>query len=159
MLAPSIHPGKLSKTHWSATEAENVSLIADFVQRLMNDHDFDYVSERFSNSSYVQHNRNIPDGMPALIRFVSDFAQKYPEYSYDVKHVYADGDFVIFHSQATINAKDRGNDHKGLNIIDTWRIKDGQIVEHWDALQPMDIPMRLFTLFNGGKVRNENGVY
>ena len=83
----------------------------------------------------------------------------YPEYSYDVKHIYADGDHVVFHSHATLKKEDRGNDRKGMNIIDTWRIEDGRIVEHWDAIQPLDRGMRLFVLLNGGNIRNSNGVF
>lgn len=149
----------LKKDSWSPQEADNAELMLDFVQHLMNDHDFAYVKEKFGNQSYVQHNRGIPDGMDAIIEFVANFAKSYPEYCYDVKHIYADGDFVIFHSHATIKAAHRGNDGKGFNIIDTWRIKNGEIVEHWDAIQAMDTSMRLFVLFNGGKVRNGNGVY
>ena len=149
----------LKKNSWSDQEIKNVKLIIDFVQHLMNNHDFDYVSEKFTNQVYLQHNRGIPDGMNGLIKFVKDFAKRYSEYTYDVKHIYADGDFVIFHSHATIKAQHRGNDQKGLNIIDTWRIENGQIAEHWDALQPMDGFMRFFNWMNGGKTRNLNGVY
>jgi predicted SnoaL-like aldol condensation-catalyzing enzyme len=149
----------LKKDSWSNQEEKNVRLLIDFVQHLMNNHNFDYVKKNFSNNVYLQHNRSIPDGMDALVEYVKDFAKKYPDYTYDVRHIYADGDFVIFHSQATIKAKHRGNDKKGLNIIDTWRIVDGKIVEHWDALQPMDGSMRLFTWLTGGKIKNNNGVY
>ena len=149
----------LKKDSWSEQEQNNVKLIIDFVQNLMNNHNFDYVTETFSNQVYKQHNRSIPDGLPALIEYVKNFAKSNPDYTYDVKHVYADGDYVIFHSHATINAKHRGNEHKGLNIIDTWRIQDGQIAEHWDALQPMDGFMRTYNLLTGGKIRNDNGVY
>ena len=117
----------LKKDNWSGKEANNVKLIIDFVQNLMNNHNFDYVTEKFGNQTYVQHNRAIPDGLNALVGYVKDFAKRFPEYTYDVKHIYADGDFVIFHSHATIKAAHRGIDGKGLNIIDTWRIKDGQI--------------------------------
>ena len=149
----------LKKDNWSDQEIENVKLIVDFVQHLMNDHDFDYVSENFGNRTYVQHNRGIPDGMDALIKYVQDFTKRFPEYTYDVKHIYADGDFVVFHSHATIKAKHRGDDKKGLNIIDTWHVKNGEIAEHWDALQPMDGFMRFYNLLTGGKIRNSNGVY
>ena len=150
---------QLKKDSWSEQEVKNVKLIIDFIQHLMNDHDFDYVSEKFGNQAYVQHNRGIQDGMDALINYVKDFAKRFPEYTYDVKHIYADGDFVIFHSHATIKAQHRGNDKKGLNIIDTWCVKDGQILDHWDALQPMDGFMRFYNLLTGGKIRNSNGVY
>ena len=154
-----INYDRLKKDSWSAQESENVKLIIDFVQNLMNNHDFEYVSKTFGNKVYTQHNRSIPDGMDALIQYVQTFAKSNPDYCYDVKHIYADGEFVIFHSQATIKAKHRGNDAKGLNIMDVWQVRDGQIAQHWDALQPMDGFMRFYNLMTGGKVRNNNGVY
>ena len=55
--------------------------------------------------------------------------------------------------------KHRGKDGEGLNIFDTWKIVDGEIVEHWDALQPMSLFMRFYNWLTGGAVRNNNGVY
>ncbi|MEL6867483.1 MAG: nuclear transport factor 2 family protein [Bacteroidota bacterium] len=150
---------QLKKDSWSDKEVKNVKLMIDFIQNLMNKHNFDYAAKKFGNQVYHQHNRAIPDGLEALIKYVKDFAKNYPEYTYDVKHIYADDDFVIFHSHATIKAQHRGNDKKGLNIIDTWKIKDGQIVEHWDALQPIDGFMRFYNWMTGGSIKNTNGVF
>ena len=159
METPQVDLAALSKSHWTSKELKNVELIADFVQKLMNDHDFDYVMARYANSSYVQHNRNIPDGIEGLVGVVRDFAKRFPDYCYDVKQIIADGDHVVFHSHATMKKADRGNDRKGLNITDNWRLRDGEIVEHWDSIQPIDGAMRLFVLLNGGKIRNSNGVF
>lgn len=147
------------KPNWSEKEIANAKRITDFVQNLMNNHDFEYVLHNFNNSAYIQHNRNIPDTMPGLVNFLKEFVSDYPEYSYDVKHIYVDGDFVIFHSHATLTADDRGDDGKGLNIIDTWRLEDGNIVEHWDSIQALDGFMRFYSLMTGGNIRNENGVF
>ena len=149
----------LKKDSWSETETANARLITDFIQNLMNNHDLDYVKEHFMNSKYKQHNRNLPEGMAGLIKYIEGFVKRYPEYTYDVKHIFADGDYVIFHSHSTLKKKDRGNDKKGLNIIDYWRIEDGQIVEHWDAIQPIDGFMRFFIWLTGGNIRNSNGVF
>lgn len=149
----------LKKSHWTPEETANVKLIADFVQNLMNDHDFEYVLNKYDNSSYIQHNRNIPDGVKGLVGLLSNFTKRFPDYCYDVKRIIADGDHVVFHSHATMKKGDRGNDRKGLNIIDDWRIRNGEIVEHWDSLQPLDGFMRLYALMTGGKIRNENGVF
>ena len=149
----------LKKDSWSDQETQNAQLVLDFIQHLMNDHDFEYVLQKFGDDAYVQHNRNIPDGIKALVAYVQKFAQSNPDYTYDVKHIYADGDFVIFHSHATIKAQHRGDDTKGLNIMDTWHIQNGQITDHWDAVQPMDGFMRFYNFMTGGKVRNANGVY
>ena len=149
----------LKKDHWSEAELGNARLLADFVQALMNDHNFDDVLTTFGNDSYLQHNRNIPEGMEALVAFVADFVKRFPDYGYDVKRILVDDDHVTFHSHVTIKKEHRGNDSKGLNIIDTWRVENGQIVEHWDAIQSLDGFMRFYALLTGGKVRNSNGVF
>jgi len=149
----------LKKENWSNQELENVKLIVDFVQHLMNNHDFDYIMKKYDNAAYIQHNRNIPDGIHGVVGFVKQFAEKFPEFTYDVKHILADGDYVMFHSHATTKKKHRGDDKKGLNIKDTWKIKDGKIVEHWDALQAIDGFMRFYALLTGGTIRNTNGVF
>ncbi|MEM8492024.1 MAG: nuclear transport factor 2 family protein [Pseudomonadota bacterium] len=156
---PVIQFAPLKRASWSAQEHANVELVSSFVQLIMNDHDFDAVYESFNNDAYVQHNRNLPDGIEGLVGFLKEFVADYPEYSYDVKHIYSDGDYVVFHSHATLKKEDRGNQDKGMNIVDTWRVKDGRIVEHWDAIQPLDRLMRVYVLFNGGNIRNDNGVF
>ena len=149
----------LQKTNWSEQEVENAELITDFVQNLMNNHNFSYILEHYNDSSYVQHNRNLPDKVTGLVNFLEEFVEDYPDYAYDVKHIYVDGDYVIFHSHATLDRKDRGNDQKGMNIIDTWRIEDGRIVEHWDSIQALDFSMRVYSLISGGDIANSNGVF
>ncbi|WP_369986258.1 nuclear transport factor 2 family protein [Thalassolituus sp.] len=149
----------LKKDGWSEQELANVTLVTDFVQNLMNNHNFDYVLERYNDDSYVQHNRNLPNKITGLVGFLAEFVQDYPDYTYDVKHIYADGDYVIFHSHATLQKDDRGNDQKGMNIIDTWRIEDGKIVEHWDSIQALDTFMRFYSLISGGDIQNSNGVF
>ncbi|MEM0966645.1 MAG: ester cyclase [Verrucomicrobiota bacterium] len=159
MAPPTIDLDQLTKSHWTSLEATNVDLIADFVQKLMNEHAFNQVTELYANSRYTQHNRNIPDGIEGLVGVLKDFTKKFPDYSYDVKRIIADGDHVVFHSHATIKEADRGSDQKGLNITDTWRIEEGEIVEHWDSIQPLDSFMMFYVLLNGGKIRNAHGVF
>ncbi len=149
----------LQKTSWTNQEIRNAEIITDFVQHLMNDHDFDYILKHYNDSAYTQHNRNLPDKVSGLVEFLKEFVEEYPDYTYDVKHVYVDGNYVTFHSHATLNIDDRGNDEKGLNIIDTWRLEDGRIVEHWDSIQALDFSMRVYSLISGGDIANENGVF
>lgn len=149
----------LKKDSWSEQELENAELIVDFVQHIMNHHDFDYIMKKYDNGTYVQHNRNMPDGIEGVVDTVKQLAKRFPDFTYDVKHILADGDYVMFHSHATVNKKHRGNDKKGFNIIDTWKVKDGKIIEHWDAIQPIDGFMRFNALLTGGAIRNPNGVF
>lgn len=159
MQTASIDLQKLKKSHWTPQEMANVETIVGFVKKLMNEHDFDYVLEHYANKFYIQHNRNIPDGVEGLVDVIKSFTKRFPDYSYDVKQIIADGDHVLSHSHVTMKKADRGNDKKGLNITDNWKLKDGLIVEHWDSIQAIDSAMRLYALLTGGKVRNANGVF
>ena len=76
-----------------------------------------------------------------------------------MKHVLVDDDIVTIHSHATLRSSHRGNVRKGFNITDRWRVADGELVEHWDSIQPIDLFGRLYTLTSGGRVRNTNGSY
>ncbi|MEM1057585.1 MAG: nuclear transport factor 2 family protein [Bacteroidota bacterium] len=156
---PQVDLAALRRPHWSEEEQRNVAIVADFVQHLMNEHDFDYVLRTFGTHPYVQHSRGIPDGMDGLVGFVRQFVKRFPDYSYDVKHIFADGDTVTFHSHVTPRKSQRGDDTKGFNIIDTWRLEDGRIADHWDAIQPLDGFMRFYLWVAGGAIRNANGVF
>lgn len=149
----------LGRTNWSTEEAANATLVADFVRLLMIDHDFASVRQRFGSDAYTQHNHGIADGIEGVISTVSDLTKRFPDYTYDVQHVLVDDDIVIFHSHATLRTSHRGNARKGFNITDRWRIADGEIVEHWDSVQPMDLFGRFYALVSGGRVRNDNGTY
>ena len=154
-----INLNDFKKDHWTPQEVDNATMVIDLVQHVMNNHDFAYIQDRFGNHPYVQHNRSIPDGVAGLIEYIQAFCKQYPEFTYDVKHIYVDGDLVTLHSHATIKKKHRGNDKMGLNIMDTWRVENGKLVEHWDAVQPLNGSMRFYTWMTGGKIRNSNGTF
>lgn len=150
---------KHQRKNWSAEEVANAELVANFVQLLMNEHDFDAVRQRFATSTYLQHNHGIADGIEGVIDTVAGLTKRFPDYTYDVKHILVDDDIVIFHSHATLRSTDRANAKRGFNITDRWRIADGEIAEHWDSIQPMDFVARLYSLATGGRTLNTNGTY
>lgn len=149
----------LTQPHWSDTERANARLALEFVQLLMNDHDFDAVGAQFGDGTYTQHNRSMRDGIPGVLAAVQRIVNRFPGYSYDVKSIVASGDRVVVQSHVTMRPSHRGSDRKGFNIFDMWRFEDGRIVEHWDSLEPIDLPMRWYFALTGGRVRNENGVF
>ena len=159
MANPEVNFQALERAEWSDTERSNARTMSEFVQLLMNDHDFAQVRERFSTGTYIQHNRAIPDGIDGLTDYVAGLAKRFPDYSYDVRRIVASGELVVFHSHATLKATHRGNQKKGFIIFDTWKLENGEIVDHWDALQPLDVFARLVTLLGGGRIRNDNGIY
>lgn len=149
----------LKESHWSEQELKNAELITDFVQHLMNNHNFDYILEKYGHSNYIQHNLSMPEGIQGVVTYVQDFVKKFPEFMYDVKYILSSGDMVLFHSHVTTKAKNRGNERKGFIITDRWKVADGEIVEHWDAIQPINTFMRLYAFLAGGKIRNSNRLF
>lgn len=159
MHGPKINMSKLTKLHWSENDLNNAKLAVEFVQRIMNDHDFNGIRELYRGQQYTQHNRNIADGIEGVIEAVSRLVNNAPEFSYDIKHILVDGDHVVLHSHVTLKAKHRGIETEGFNIMDTWRVENGRLVEHWDAVQGISFSMRLYALLTGGKIRNKNSIF
>lgn len=144
------------KPHWSADELENLKVVTGFLQTLRSK-DFDSLLSEYGDHPYVQHNIGMETGVEGVAKEGRKAVKQFPEFSIEAKHVYVDGEFVIIHSHMTAKATHRGNDSKGLNVIDIWKVSDGKIVEHWDSIQPIDFGVRLFSLFTGGTVKNSNG--
>ena len=145
--------------HWTQEEKDNATLVVDFFQHLMNEHDFEYTINKFSGGSYLQHNRAIPNEIEGLVKYVKEFTNRYPDYSFDVKKIIASADHVVLHSHATLKAKHRGNEDKGFVITDTFRLENGRLVEHWDAIQPIDRLSRFLILLIGGRKGNSNPLF
>lgn len=145
--------------HWTETERNNAALIVDFFQNLMNAHDFEYVLKNYDGAPYIQHNRAIPNGIAGLVGYVKNLTKRFPDYGFDVKRITCSGDFVVLHSHATLKAAHRGNEKKGFIITDTFRIDDGHLAEHWDAIQAIDFFTRLLVLATGGAVANTNATF
>ncbi len=156
---PTISFDALKQDHWSPQETENAALVVDFFQRLMNDHDFDHTLRTFGTIEYIQHNRAIPNGIPGLVDYVKSLTKRFPDYGFDVKRIISSGDFVVLHSHATLRAAHRGNEKKGFIITDTFRLENGELREHWDAIQPIDLMTRLLLLLTGGTVANDNPTF
>ncbi len=156
---PKINVKNHLQENWTKQETENVKVVVDFFQHLMNEHNFEYTLQNHAGGSYTQHNRAIPNEITGLVGYVSTLTKRFPEYSFDVKMIFADGDYVILHSHTTMIAKHRGNEKKGFIITDTFRLENGKLVEHWDAIQPIDLFSRFLVLITGGSIGNNNSTF
>jgi predicted SnoaL-like aldol condensation-catalyzing enzyme len=88
--------------------------------------------QRYLGPKYIQHNPQAEDGPEAFIRFVTDFASRFPRSSLDIRRAVAEDDLVVTHSVLKTSPEDRGT-----AAADFFRFEDGKIVEHWDVLQPI----------------------
>jgi predicted SnoaL-like aldol condensation-catalyzing enzyme len=107
----------------------NRQTVVSFYEAGLNKKDFD-AAHPYLGSSYKQHNPNAADGVEGFRGFVAYSKEHTPNSHSEIKHAFADGDFVILHVHKTT-----GPDDRGVAIIDIFRLENGKIVEHWDVTQ------------------------
>jgi NADPH:quinone reductase-like Zn-dependent oxidoreductase/predicted SnoaL-like aldol condensation-catalyzing enzyme len=112
--------------------AYNKKLVTEFVDRLWAKKDLSAIDD-FIDAAYRQHNPNIPDGIDGAKARLGDYFAQFPELSVVPKRVVAQGDLVAVHSHSVTVPGERG-----MAIVDLYRVRDGKLVEHWDAIQ--DVP-------------------
>jgi predicted SnoaL-like aldol condensation-catalyzing enzyme len=86
----------------------------------------------YVGDTYTQHNPDTADGPAAFVQSMTETLRRAPDLRADIKRVLAEGDLVVIHNHITAGAGDCG-----LAGFDLFRLRDGKIVEHWDARQPV----------------------
>ena len=113
----------------TAQEEANLALVLDMFEHVLNPMDSTAV-DRFIAPDYIQHNQAVEPGREALKRFLDMIREQTPEAMHDVKRAFVDGDHVTEHYHVR-----RWPADLGWAVIDIFRIEDGLIAEHWDAMQ------------------------
>jgi predicted SnoaL-like aldol condensation-catalyzing enzyme len=111
-------------------EQANKEIVVEAYQRTFGDLDVDAIDEFFSKD-FKQHNPTIadgPEGVKALVRMLS--SQGVSRQKIEFKHVVAEGDVVILHSRYEMAGAE-------WRFIDIYRVENGQLAEHWDAMMQM----------------------
>ena len=80
---------------------------------------------------YIQHNPNVPTGRKALESFLP--ALKKAGLKHTTYRLIQDGNFIVQHVLYE-NAELFGSPK--VVAFDVWRMQDGKVAEHWDAIQP-----------------------
>jgi predicted SnoaL-like aldol condensation-catalyzing enzyme len=86
----------------------------------------------YGGKTYTQHNPEVPDGRDAFITYFEKVARDYPGKSVQFKRVFADGNYVIVHSEHRFPGWRGGS----WAVMDIFRLdENGKLVEHWDTIQ------------------------
>jgi predicted SnoaL-like aldol condensation-catalyzing enzyme len=78
--------------------------------------------------------------MEGLRKFVTWMTSNHPDARYEIKRVFADGDYVILHCHWHGLSGDYlvGKPNpRGEAVVDIFRLEGGKVLEHWDVIQPI----------------------
>ena len=99
-------------------------------QRIFGDLDITGVDE-YVSEDFIQHNPTIADGREGVKSLIGMLvSQGVPKQKINVKHIILENDTVVLHSRYEMAGKE-------WRFIDIYRIKNGKLAEHWDAMMPM----------------------
>ena len=108
----------------------NKQIVTTAYQRIFGDFDVSAVDE-YMSKNFIQHNPTTPDGPEGVKQLVQMLvSQGVPKQAVEFKHVIADGDIVIVHSRYEMAGKE-------WRFIDIYRVENGKLAEHWDAMMQM----------------------
>src|SRR5271154_2343954 len=77
----------------------NKKTVASFEDAALNRKDFDAAS-KYLGRRYTQHNPTAADGPEGLRGYIAFLKDKFPNSRSEIKHIFADGDYVIVHDHA-----------------------------------------------------------
>ena len=83
-----------------ATQEKNKQIVTDFYTKIIIQRDFE-AGKKYFGDRYIQHNPYAPNGPEALKKFLDGFKGQRPNGRTEIKHIYADGDYVILHVFST----------------------------------------------------------
>ncbi len=135
--------GETKVMDYKKTES-NRMVIQSFVQDVLIQGHFEKLDDYISQEHYVEHNPHIGDDLGELTSTLSKITN---DDSISIKYerchrLLAEGDFVLSVCEGYANL------HPS-SFFDLYRLKDGEIVEHWDTTEA--IPSRSDWKNNNGK--------
>ncbi|MBW4814982.1 nuclear transport factor 2 family protein [Rhodococcus qingshengii] len=111
----------------------NKTVVTDFYELAFNGRQVQQAADRYLGDVYIQHNPTAADGAAGFVSGIGGYVEVTPGLHAEITRVFAEGDLVALQSHTTSAPGDRGQ-----AVFDIFRVDNGKIVEHWDAIQ--DVP-------------------
>lgn len=114
----------------------NKQVVYRIMRDLLDAGHWDKAGELLSDE-YVQHNPNAKSGRDAVVYYFTQVLKVQPrpipeKLSMKIVAVMAEGDLVTVLYPRTVKDAQAPGGTYSTTWFDTWRIKDGKAVEHWD---------------------------
>jgi predicted SnoaL-like aldol condensation-catalyzing enzyme len=120
-------------------QKSNKIIVAEFYKRIVGQRDSSLINQ-YVHEHYIQHSPMGRDGRESLFEMV-EFLKRLPqpaETKSPVKRLIGDGDLVVIQLDITFMGK-------RMVVIDLFRVADGMLAEHWDAVQEITAENDLMT--------------
>lgn len=112
-----------------ALTEQNKTLVRQFVEDILVNGKLDRLASYYDGDRYIQHNPQIADGLSGLSQALQTMAKQGINMKYNKIHkVLGEGDFVLVMSEGEFGGKPTA-------FYDMFRVENGKIAEHWDALE------------------------
>lgn len=110
---------------------DNRAIVTDFARLFYTERDVRRAFDTYVAAGYIQHNPGLADGREAAVAALAPmFADRVKTFT--IKRILIDGDMAVIHVHVRPTPESRG-----ASVFDMYRLKNGKIVEHWDAIQPV----------------------
>ncbi|MED7789590.1 ester cyclase [Francisella sp. 19X1-34] len=97
------------------------------------------------SENYIQNNNTfIPPGRDGFVKFFNKFVKKFKASGCDIINVCGEDDIVYLYATHWVLFLKMKLKWK---VIDIYRVKDGELVEHWDSIEPTTTLSRIIYLF------------
>lgn len=107
------------------------TLIINLFNEFFRDHDMSAV-DRYMHPDYIQHDFDVPPGIDGFKAYFTKVFEMFPKFHVNIIHIIEEGDMVAMHGYGVT---DPGKIE--VLVVDTYRIKDGLLYEHWGTVQPL----------------------
>lgn len=87
---------------------------------------------RLFKEDYIQHNPYVPTGIEPIVGLLPTLKEN--GMNYKTHRIIQDSDYVVLHNSFS-NAQAFGA--QDIITFDIWRMEDGMVAEHWDAVTPL----------------------
>jgi len=110
---------------------ENKSLVTALFREFFNEHDIS-AADRYLHPDYIQHDYDVPPGVEGFKEHFTQVFRMFPRFRVEIRHIIEEGDMVVMRGYGVT---DPGRIE--VLVVDTYRVKDGRLYEHWGTVQPL----------------------
>jgi predicted SnoaL-like aldol condensation-catalyzing enzyme len=122
-------PADAAPAHFGDPTAANKALVSYVYDQLLLYNNVAAI-DKYIAPDYKQHNPQLTDGPAGLRAYITWRAAQHPQPRNYQKRVIAEGDLVT-----VMNDYQEQPSVSYMNIADTFRVRDGKLVEHWDTIE------------------------